>query len=48
MFIFPPSGLDCDLEFGFSSFELENPLICVYNKNFRPNGDLSGRSVVVE
>ena len=39
MFIFPPSGLGCDLEFGFSSFELENPLICVYNKNFRPSGD---------
>ena len=39
MFIFPPSGLGCDLEFGFSSFELENPLICMYNKNFRPSGD---------
>ena len=39
MFIFPPSGLGCDLEFGFSSFELENPLICVYNKNFRSSGD---------
>ena len=39
MFIFPPSGLGCDLEFEFSSFELENPLICVYNKNFRPSGD---------
>ena len=39
MFIFPPSGLGCDLEFGFNSFELENPLICVYNKNFRLSGD---------
>ena len=39
MFIFPHSGLGCDLEFGFSSFELENPLICMYNKNFRPTGD---------
>ena len=39
MFIFPPSGLGCDLEFGFSSFGLENPLICVYNKNFRSSGD---------
>ena len=39
MFISPPSGLGCDLEFGFSSFELENPLICVYNKNFQPSGD---------
>ena len=39
MFIFLPSGLGCDLEFGFSSFELENPLICMYNKNFRPSGD---------
>ena len=39
MFIFPSSGLGCDLEFGFSSFELENPLIFIYNKNFRPSGD---------
>ena len=23
----------------FSSFELENPLICMYNQNFRPSGD---------
>ena len=37
MFIFPPSGSGCDLEFG--SFELQNPLICVYNKNVRPNSD---------
>ena len=28
----------CDLEFGFGSFELKNPLICVYNKNVRPSG----------
>ena len=29
MFIFAPSGLGCDLEFGFGSFEFENPLICI-------------------
>ena len=39
MFIFPPAGLGCDLEFGFGSFEFENPLICVYNKNVRPSSD---------
>ena len=30
----PPSDLGCDLEFGFSSFELENPLIAYIIKIF--------------
>ena len=39
MFIFPPSGLGCDLEFGFGSFELKISLICSCNKNARPSVD---------
>ena len=39
MFIFPPSGLACDLEFGFGSFELKILLICSCNKNVRPSAD---------
>ena len=39
MFIFPPSGLCCDLEFGFGSFELKILLICSCNKNVRPSVD---------
>ena len=39
MFIFPPSGLGCDLEFGFGSFELKISLICSCNKNVRPSVD---------
>ena len=39
MFIFPASGLGCDLEFGFGSFELKISLICSCNKNVRPSVD---------
>ena len=39
MFIFYPSGLGCELEFWFGSFELKNPIIGVHDKNVRPNGD---------
>ena len=39
MFIFPPSGLGCDLEFGFGSFELKISLICSCNKKVRPSVD---------
>ena len=46
MIIFPPSGLGCDLEFEFDSFEFKIPLICMYNKNVQ-GVTLSGRSAVV-
>ena len=39
MFIYPPSGLGCDLEFWFHSFELKISLISACNKNVRPSVD---------
>ena len=39
MFIFPLSGLGCDIEFGFGSFELKISLICSCNKNVWPSVD---------
>ena len=39
MFISPSSGLGCDLEFWFGSFELKISLISACNENVRPSVD---------